>query len=239
MFPKRKKVITPLAPKTSASKMLAPKPLASKPLVANPLPSETLPSAIHPSPLSNLANNLLLQQWQFPTTQLQISLSQLSLNISCDQENSSALDPIAINPSSATISTTSTETRMLINEVGRYQEKLKNEFFDDMDIFLRKDPSVTAPITSDSIHEIKCKMQESIEDQDADESEVKKQKGTRNKEKSNIEEIRALIKNQTDVILKIIRDQYMHAFEHPNACSITILIDDKTLLKRFSRCVSA
>ncbi|CAG8752746.1 12740_t:CDS:1, partial [Cetraspora pellucida] len=71
MFPKRKKAITLLAPKTLASKMLAPKSLAPKPLVANPLPSETLPLVIHPSPLSNLTNNLLLQQWQFPTTQFQ------------------------------------------------------------------------------------------------------------------------------------------------------------------------
>ncbi|CAG8723754.1 13679_t:CDS:2, partial [Cetraspora pellucida] len=104
------------APKTSASKMLASKPLAPKPLVANPLPSETLPPVIHPSPLSNLTNNLLLQQRQFPTTQLQVdSLNELtskynellSLNISRDQENSLPLDPIAINPSSATISTVS------------------------------------------------------------------------------------------------------------------------------------
>ncbi|CAG8523791.1 258_t:CDS:2 [Cetraspora pellucida] len=157
MSPKRKKAITPLAFKTSASKMLAPKPLAPKPLVANPLSFETLSPAIHPSPLSNLTTNLLLQQRQFSTTQLQVdSLNELtskynellSLNISRDQENSSPLDPIAINPSSATISTvshdptsafvmssvsnrstnrwTSTETRMLINKVGRYQKKLKN-----------------------------------------------------------------------------------------------------------------
>ncbi|RIB22202.1 hypothetical protein C2G38_2174572 [Gigaspora rosea] len=127
-------------PKTSASKVLALKHLAPKPLVTNSLSSEPLTPAIHPSPLTNLTNNFSSQQWQF----------LLSLNISCDQENSSPLSSIAVNPTSASVSTvpynsastfvtsntssrlanqwTSSETCMLINEVKnvRDQEKRAN-----------------------------------------------------------------------------------------------------------------
>ncbi|CAG8553225.1 2486_t:CDS:2 [Gigaspora rosea] len=76
------------------------------------------------------------------------------------------------------------------------EEAIQNdwEFFDDMDIYLKRDPSVTAPITSDSICGIKRKVQESTEDQDDD-------------------DIQGLIKEQTEVITEIIRDQYLHASE--------------------------
>lgn len=39
------------------------------------------------------------------------------------------------------------------------------EFFKDMDSFLRKDLSIVAPITSDSIYGIKRKEQENAEEQ--------------------------------------------------------------------------
>ncbi|CAG8772892.1 12318_t:CDS:2, partial [Racocetra persica] len=89
------------------------KPLAPKPLVTNPLPSKALTPVIHSS-LTNLTNNLSLQQWQFPATQLQFSL------ISCDQKNSSTLNPIAVNPRAVSISTiphnlTSTSTTIRSN----------------------------------------------------------------------------------------------------------------------------
>ena len=81
---KRKKAITPLAPKTSASKMLAPKPLAPKPLVNNPLSSEPLTPVIHSSPLTNLTNNFLSQQRQFLIFEclwLDISVSNINSNV--------------------------------------------------------------------------------------------------------------------------------------------------------------
>ena len=46
------------------------------------------------------------------------------------------------------------------------------EFFKDMDNFLRKDPSIVAPITSDSIYGIKHKVEKSAEDQDEEVSDV-------------------------------------------------------------------
>ena len=41
-----------------------------------------------------------------------------------------------------------------------------------MDNFLRKDPSIVAPITSDSIYGIKRKEQKNAEDQDEEVSDV-------------------------------------------------------------------
>jgi Myb/SANT-like DNA-binding domain len=48
------------------------------------------------------------------------------------------------------------------------EEAIQNdwEFFKDMDNYLRKDPSVVAPITSDSIYGIKHKVQKNAEDQE-------------------------------------------------------------------------
>ncbi|CAG8758049.1 24798_t:CDS:2, partial [Gigaspora rosea] len=80
------------------------------------------------------------------------------------------------------------------------------EFFDNMNIYLRRNPSVTVPITSDSICGIKRKVQESTEDQDDDDNETKKRKSTHSENKSNIEKIQGLIKEQTEAITKIIRD---------------------------------
>ncbi|KAF0547188.1 trihelix transcription factor gt-3a-like: PROVISIONAL [Gigaspora margarita] len=84
------------------------------------------------------------------------------------------------------------------------------EFFDDIDEYLRKDPSVTAPITSDSFYGIKRK---SVEDQD-DEKDIKKRKSTHaEEEKTNMEELRTLIKEQTETIAKIMNDQYVNTSE--------------------------
>jgi len=54
------------------------------------------------------------------------------------------------------------------------EEAIQNdwEFFKDMDNFLRKDPSIVAPITSDSIYGIKRKEQKNAEDQDEEVSDV-------------------------------------------------------------------
>ncbi|CAB4435283.1 unnamed protein product [Rhizophagus irregularis] len=87
------------------------------------------------------------------------------------------------------------------------------EFFKDMDSFLRKDPSIVAPITSDSIYGIKRKEQKNAEEQ-VEENDSRQQKKARSEEKkTNIEEIRTLIKEQTDTIAEIMKEQYIHASE--------------------------
>ncbi|CAB4476958.1 uncharacterized protein OCT59_012179 [Rhizophagus irregularis] len=87
------------------------------------------------------------------------------------------------------------------------------EFFKDMDSFLRKDLSIVAPITSDSIYGIKRKEQENAEEQ-VKENDFRQQKKARSEEKkTNIEEIRTLIKEQTDTIAEIMKEQYIHASE--------------------------
>jgi len=52
------------------------------------------------------------------------------------------------------------------------EEAIQNdwEFFNDMDNYLRKDPSITAPVTSDSIYGVKRKAQKNADD-DQDEEE--------------------------------------------------------------------
>jgi len=55
------------------------------------------------------------------------------------------------------------------DKIGRSgEEAIQNdwEFFKDMDNHLKKDPSVVAPITSDSIHGIKRKVQKNAESQE-------------------------------------------------------------------------
>ncbi|PKC66467.1 hypothetical protein RhiirA1_394464 [Rhizophagus irregularis] len=87
------------------------------------------------------------------------------------------------------------------------------EFFKDMDSFLRKDLSIVAPITSDSIYGIKRKEQENAEEQ-VKENDFRQQKKARSEEKkTNIEEIRTLIKEQTDTIAEIMKEQYIYASE--------------------------
>ncbi|EXX76313.1 hypothetical protein RirG_034270 [Rhizophagus irregularis DAOM 197198w] len=90
------------------------------------------------------------------------------------------------------------------------------EFFKDMDSFLRKDLSIVAPITSDSIYGIKRKEQENAEEQvkEVNDNDFRQQKKARSEEKkTNIEEIRTLIKEQTDTIAEIMKEQYIHASE--------------------------
>ncbi|RIB24028.1 hypothetical protein C2G38_2242256 [Gigaspora rosea] len=216
---KRKKVITPLAPKTSASKMLAPKPLAPKPLVNNPLSSEPLIPVIHPTPLTNLTNNFSSQQWQFLNAQLQTD----SLNEITSKYNKLTSDTASLVLKEHTKVSIQQKWNTLLQKYHDIKDKIAStkevviqnncEFFDNMNIYLRRNPSVTVPITSDSICGIKRKVQESTEDQDDDDNETKKRKSTHSENKSNIEKIQGLIKEQTEAITKIIRDQYLHASE--------------------------
>ncbi|CAG8799571.1 26056_t:CDS:2, partial [Gigaspora rosea] len=83
-----------------------------------------------------------------------------------------------------------------------------------MDEYLKKDPSITAPITSDSIHGIKRKVQPNNEDQDEAEDNNRKRRSTRlEDEKSNMEELRSLIKEQTETIMEIMKNQYAQTSE--------------------------
>ncbi|RIA82002.1 hypothetical protein C1645_744102 [Glomus cerebriforme] len=84
-----------------------------------------------------------------------------------------------------------------------------------MDNYLRKDPSIAALIISDSIYGVKqgmlrilmiIKMKKRIMLKNNGKNGLKKKK-------ANIEEIRALIKEQTETITEIMKDQYTHASE--------------------------
>ncbi|KAF0475487.1 hypothetical protein F8M41_024626 [Gigaspora margarita] len=67
-----------------------------------------------------------------------------------------------------------------------------------MDEYLREDPNVTAPIMSDSIYGIKC---QNIENQEEGEKDIRKRRNIHaEEERTNIEELHALIKEQTEVI---------------------------------------
>ena len=46
------------------------------------------------------------------------------------------------------------------------EEPIEWEFFNDMDEYLKEDPSVTAPVTCNSIYGIKCKAQKTENQQD-------------------------------------------------------------------------
>ncbi|CAG8778943.1 9394_t:CDS:2, partial [Cetraspora pellucida] len=49
----------------------------------------------------------------------------------------------------------------------KYQN-IKDEFFDDVDTYMKNDPSITPSITSDSIHEIKHSKPDNTSDNDND-----------------------------------------------------------------------
>ncbi|CAG8673950.1 2507_t:CDS:2, partial [Cetraspora pellucida] len=110
--------------------------------------------------------------------------------------------------------TSSSKTQMLIEEVRKQQyalqrfkfegsyksinstemEQLFSKFFADMDEHLKKDPSIMAPVTSDSINGLKHKLQ-------------------KDDEKGNIKEFHILVKKQTKTIIETIKDQYVHITE--------------------------
>ncbi|GES86158.1 trihelix transcription factor GT-3a-like [Rhizophagus clarus] len=95
------------------------------------------------------------------------------------------------------------------------EEPIQNEweFFRDMDEYLKEDPSITAPIIVDSIHGVKHKIQKP-ENQD-EENNIKKRKNSRSadEEKANVEEFRSFIKEQTETITEIMKNQFLHASE--------------------------
>ncbi|KAF0420941.1 hypothetical protein F8M41_006861 [Gigaspora margarita] len=73
-----------------------------------------------------------------------------------------------------------------------------------MDEYLREDPNVIAPIMSDSIYRIKCR---NIENQEEGEKDIRKRRNMHAKEERiNIEELYALIKEQTEVIMQIMKN---------------------------------
>ncbi|POG74971.1 hypothetical protein GLOIN_2v1475822 [Rhizophagus irregularis DAOM 181602=DAOM 197198] len=144
------------------------------------------------------------------TTRYLITLqpSQPSLithHVTHNQENQSPFNSVAINNQSPIQSTstfinfntpkstnrwTTSETQMLIEEdkiESTGGEAIQNdwEFFKDTDSFLRKDLSIVAPITSDSIYGIKRKEQENAEEQ-VKENDSRQQKKACSKKKKQI-----------------------------------------------------
>jgi hypothetical protein len=84
------------------------------------------------------------------------------------------------------------------------------KFYNDMEEYLKDDPSITAPITSDSIHGVKHKAQRN----DYKDNEVQmnpKRKKSHNEK--NMEELQTFIKEQTETIIKTIKGQYVHTSE--------------------------
>ncbi|CAG8785404.1 16062_t:CDS:2 [Cetraspora pellucida] len=81
------------------------------------------------------------------------------------------------------------------------EEAIQNdwEFFKDMDKYLKNDPSIEAPITSDSINGIKHKEKNNTDNYE-DEDEC-------------LEDIQSLIKEQMNTIVETIKEQYLHTCE--------------------------
>ncbi|CAG8519488.1 1593_t:CDS:2 [Scutellospora calospora] len=92
-----------------------------------------------------------------------------------------------------------------IKNTGEGAIQTKWEFFNDMEEILKNDPSIIAPVTSNSINRIKHKQDNQEEDE--------KKKHLHNNEKANIEEFRILIKEQTEMIIETIKDQYTYTSE--------------------------
>ncbi|KAF0542811.1 hypothetical protein F8M41_004437 [Gigaspora margarita] len=75
-----------------------------------------------------------------------------------------------------------------------------------MDKYLREVPSITALITSDSIYRIKRR---NIKNQEEEEKDIRKRRNMRvEEERTNIDELHTLIKEQAKVITQIIKDQH-------------------------------
>lgn len=102
-----------------------------------------------------------------------------------------------------------------------------------IDKYLKDDPSIEAPITSDSINGNKRKEKNNADNSEDDEPNLKRRKSVRiNNEKEYFEDFQNLIKKQTNTIVETIK-------EHIYTCEIQQCQHDeqieifKEFLKKF------
>ncbi|GBC15537.2 hypothetical protein GLOIN_2v1088818 [Rhizophagus irregularis DAOM 181602=DAOM 197198] len=174
----------------------------------DPLTPNEVRYPVYMDPLNNTT--------RYPITLQPSQPSLITHHVTHNQENQSPFN------------STTSETRMLIEESDMaspsLKERTKTSVQQKWDALLQKfrdikdktestDPSIVAPITSDSIYGIKRKEQKNAEEQ-IEENDSRQQKKARSEEKKiNIEEIRTLIKEQTDTIAEIMKEQYIYASE--------------------------
>ncbi|KAF0534286.1 trihelix transcription factor gt-3a-like: PROVISIONAL [Gigaspora margarita] len=99
---------------------------------------------------------------------------------------------------------------------SKSEETIQNEWelFNDVDIYLKDDPSITAPITSDSICSIKHHKPDKDNTNNDNEINSKKRKNTHSDdEKKYIDNILTHIDKQTEIIVETIKDQYIQTSE--------------------------
>ncbi|RIA92692.1 hypothetical protein C1645_820365 [Glomus cerebriforme] len=89
------------------------------------------------------------------------------------------------------------------------------EFYNDIDEYMKSDPSVHEPITSDCIRGVKHKIQDNLSDDknDHNESEEQKSKQIGGGKENIIEEFQSLVKEQTATIIETMDCQHIHTTE--------------------------
>ncbi|CAG8485233.1 7334_t:CDS:2 [Scutellospora calospora] len=169
-----------------------------------PLPLATPSTLI--SLFTDFTNIQILLQQQYQQQYLQLFINPLAFPLALNNPNSNTMNNktlfLALNKpndmnnkqENSSASQTILELTFSSSEVGKKQSSLQREFFDDMDEHLKKDSSITAPITSDSINRVKCKLQKTKNNNDDDEFHI-------------------LIKEQTETIIESIKDQYDNTFK--------------------------